>query len=94
MKSKYITHPASLVFPRVTYTEGIPDRIHSGYIQYTYTKLHRLYNKCFAINTSVFIARSSNQIIIFVLQAATVVDPTIARPQLSRRQEKLTVESP
>ncbi|GAB0091020.1 hypothetical protein DMENIID0001_058150 [Sergentomyia squamirostris] len=32
--------PSMLVSPRVTYTEGIPDSKHSGYIQYTYTECH------------------------------------------------------
>jgi hypothetical protein len=34
------------VLPLVTYTEGKSGQIkHSGYIQYTYTKLHRIINK-------------------------------------------------
>lgn len=32
--------PTLTVGSRVTYTEGIPDSIHSGYIQYTYTRYH------------------------------------------------------
>lgn len=55
----YLTHPALLVFPRVTYTEGIPDRIHSGYIQYTYTKLHWVYTHANINDKELFVPLAS-----------------------------------